>query len=471
MSGDIDFETNELEEFIQKYIGLDRGVQQPKGIFSILSSPREKQYQYTLKYFLNPRKSHGFGYTLLETFLNCIDFRKFNLSGQHIEIEDEVWIADDGLEGRIDLVICGGNALTDHPRWAVFLELKVGAEEGDRQTATYAEADEWDLSWFDTSELTVDCLDDKKYVYLKRAVADGPTDRTEVSADDPIDDDREFEVFDWFDLVGSFEAEIQDSLFEYPNRSVIQLTDFIRSLKETEGMSSEIDEDVLNERLNLYFEHDSLIQQIKEANSQFESDFEDLSTHLENNWESEIDERYNFEDSGWKTSLSSSTKFQGILPEYWNQDPLDGSSTIKLYYRHSPTVESLRNQRHTFALRLPPQRKAHREEQQNGQSFNDVFTEKCTTEYEEEIHDSLESIDVDECRMESASALIVKNYPLDSDNLMVSYFDQLEKAVDEFCCAENGLPKTINEVFRETYEEVFNEKPEGDFSGYLPKRK
>jgi hypothetical protein len=471
MSGDIfDLEADELEEFIRKYMRLDRGVQQPKGIFSILTDPREGQYQYTLKYFLNPQKSHGFGYTLLETFLNCIGFYKFNLTGQHIEIDDEVWISDDGSEGRIDLVICGGNALDDHPQWGVFLELKVRAKEGDRQTTTYAEADEWDHSWFDTSKLTVDRLDDKRYVYLKRAIADNPTERTEAIADNPIDDNREFDVVDWSDLVESFEAEIQDSLFEYPNRSVIQLTDFIRSLKETEGMTSEIDEDKLNERLDLYFEHDRLIRQVEEANSQFESDFEDLSTYLENNWESKIIEKYNFDDSGWKTSRSSNTKFQGILPEYWDQDPLDRSSTIKLFYRHSPTTESFRNRILTFALRLPPQRNIHTEKRHDGQSFNGVFTGKCTTEYEEKTHDSLELIGVDECRMESASALIVKNYDLDPHDLTGSYFNQLEKAVDEFCCAENGLLETINEIFEETYEEVFDEEPEGDFSGCLSKR-
>lgn len=340
MSGDIlDFEPEELEEFIQKYMELDRGGQQPNGIFSILPGSRERQYQYTLKYFLNPRKPHGFRYTLLETFLNCVGFREFNLTGQHIEIDDEVWIADEGSDGRIDLIVCGGNALADHPRWAVFLELKVGAEEGDGQTTTYARADEWDLSWFDTSELTVDRLDDKKYVYLKRGVADDPTDRTGT-----------FDVVDWSYLVERFEAEIGDSLFEYPNRSAVQFTDFIRALKKTEGMDSEIDEDELNERLNLYFEHNRLIRQVEKANSQFESDFEDVSSYLQDNWESKIVEKYDFEKSGWKTSPSSNPKWQGILPEYWDQDPLDTSSTIRLYYRHSPTTESLRNRRLTFRL-------------------------------------------------------------------------------------------------------------------------
>ncbi|UTF55246.1 PD-(D/E)XK nuclease family protein [Natronosalvus rutilus] len=430
-----------------------------KGIFSILPGSRERQYQYTLEYFLNPQKPHGFGYSLLETFLYCVGLQEFNLTAQHIEIGDEVRIADDGSERRIDLVICGGNALADHPRWAVFLELKVGADEGDRQTTTYAEADEWNLSWFDTGTVTVDRLDDAKYVYLKRAVADGPTDRT-----------GKFDGIDWAGLVERFEVEIRDSLFEYPNRSVIQFTDFIRSLKETEGMDSEIDEDELNERLNLYFEHDRLIRQVEKANSQFESDFENVSTYLKNSWESEIIEKYHFDESGWKASPSSNPKWQGILPAYWDQNPLGRSSTIKLYFRHSPTTESLRNRRLTFRLRLPPARNVHTEKRYDGQSFNDVFAEKCTIEYEERLHESLETIGVDERRLGSASALVVKNYRLDPHNLTGSYFEQLERAVDEFCCDENGLLVTINEVFEQTYLEVFGEEPAGAFPGPLVKR-
>lgn len=460
MSGDIlDAEADELEAFIQKYMELDRGVQRPKGIFSILPGSSEAQYQYALEYFLNPQKPHGFGYALLETFLNCVGFHEFNLTGQHIEIGDEVRIADDGSNGRIDLIIYGGNALADHPRWAVFLELKVGAQEGDRQTTTYAEADKWDLSWFDTNGLTVDRLDDKQYVYLKRAVADDPTDTTGT-----------FDVIHWADLVERFETGIRDSLFEYPNRSVIQFTDLIRSLKETEGMDSEINEDELNERLNLYFEHDRLIRQVEKANSQFESDFESLSTFLRDNWESEIVERYDFENSGWKTSPSTNPKWQGILPEYWDQDPLDRSSTIKLYYRHSPTTESLRDRTLTFRLRLPPARNVHTETLHDGQSFNDIFGEKCTTEYEERLHDSLETIGVDEHRLGSASTLVAKNYALDPRNLKGSYFEQLETAIDEFCCADNDLLITINDVFEETYQEVFGKDPAGDFPGYLTKR-
>lgn len=447
-------ERDELERFVQQYMELDRRTQRPQGIYSILSASREKKYQDSLQYFLNPRKSHGFRYTLLSQFLEYIDFYEFNLPGQHIDIDDEVWIADERVEGRIDLIIAGGSALGDHPRWAVFLELKVGAEEGTEQTLKYAEADTWQFSWFDEDRLEVDDLDSKKYVYLKREAADSPTAST-------------FEAVTWADLVETFEAGTQSSLFEYPNRSVIQFTDFIQSLKETEGMDSAIDENELNERLNLYFEHSDLIRQVEQANSQFESDFDDVSTYLQDNWVDKVVSKYDVEESGWKLSVSSNVEYQKLFPKYWAQDPLNSSSTIQLFYRHSPTTELLRNQTLRFRLRLPPARNVHTQTQGNGRSFNALFAEKCTSKYKDRIHDALTEVGVDDTRLGSASALVVKDYSLDSNNLVGSYFDQLDTAVAEFCGPHSELPVIMNNVFEEVYREVFGEDPAGEFSGCL----
>ena len=99
-----------------------------------------------------------------------------------------------------------------------------------------------------------------------------------------------------------------------------------------------------------------------------------------------------------------------------------------------------------------------------------MFAEKCTTDYEERLHSALTTIGIDERRLGSASALIEKNYKLDPHNLTGSYFDQLEKAIDEFCCADNDLIVAINDVFEQTYQDVFNKEPAGEFPGYLPKR-
>ena len=460
MDSDIpELEVEALESFIEEYMQLERATQRPEGIFSILPGSREKKYQYTLQYFLDPNKPHGFGYTLLEAFLDCIDFHEFNLSAQHIEIEDEVGIVDDDAAGRIDLIISGGSSLSDHPQWAVFLELKVGAEEGQQQTTKYAETDRWAFNWFDSNELSVDKLEDNKYVYIKRDTAETPSDSTGT-----------FESVSWMEIIDSFESNLQDTVFDYPNRSVIQFTDFIQSLKETENMDSSINEDELNERLSLYYKHRDLIQQVEQANSQFESDFENLSAYLIDNWETRLFEKYDFDSSGWTTSPSSNAKWQGILPTYWAQDPLNQSSTIKLYFRHAPTTDSLRNRTLTFRLRLPPARNVHTNTQDTGKSFNDVFAEKCTSEYADRLDTGATELSVDTSRFGSASTLVERTYPLDPQNLAHSYFDQLDTAVDEFCSSDNNFLVTINDVFEQTYREVFDEEPEGEFPGCLPRR-
>jgi len=449
-----DFDPGALEAFIEEYLQLDRKVQRPEGLYSVLSGPREKQYQDSLRYFLDPQKPHGFDETLLETFLECLGVHHHNLQGQHVELETEVQIADAGLDGRIDLVICGGSALSDHPRWAVFLELKVGATEGQNQTPAYAEADRWNFSWFDSDEVAVDRLTDTDYAYLKRD-----------SAEDATADS--FQSVAWKAIVETFDRQLQGSLFNYPHRSVVQLTDFIQSLKDTEHMDSPIDESQLSERLDLYFEYSDLIEQVEKANSQFESDFEDLSKYLRSNWETRLRDSYDFEASGWLASPSSNPKWQGLLPAYWDQDPLNSDSTIRLYFRHSPTTDSLRNRTLTFRLRLPPQRHVHTTPQGDGRSFNDVFTSLATTEYAARFNDTIDPETVDEMRLGSASTLFLKEYPLDPQNLSGSYFEQLESAVREFCVDNPELLTLLNEVFQEAYRTVFETYPAGEFSSPL----
>jgi len=448
-----DLDPGALEAFIESYLQLDRQVQRPEGLYSVLSGPREKQYQDSLRYFLDPQKPHGFDETLLETFLQCLGVHHHNLRGQHVELETEVQIADAGSDGRIDLVICGGSALSDHPQWGVFLELKVGAEEGRNQTPTYAEADLWNFSWFDSNEVVVDRLTNTDYAYLKRDRSDDATANS-------------FQSVAWKDIVATFDRQ-QSSLFDYPHRSVVQLTDFIQSLKETENMDSTFDESQLSKRLNLYFEYSDLIEQVEKANSQFESDFEDLSEYLRSNWEDRLHESYDLEGSGWFASRSSNPKWQGLLPTYWDQDPLNRDSTIRLYFRHSPTTDSLRNRTLTFRLRLPPHRDVHTTPQGDGQSFNDLFTSLATTEYAGRLDDALATIDIDKTRLGSASALCYKEYPLDPQNLAGSYLEQLDSAVREFCVDNPELLTLLNEIFEQTYQKVFEAEPAGEFSGPL----
>jgi stress response protein YsnF len=53
-----EFDREDLENFVQEYMELDRRIQRPKDIYSVLRGPRERKYQYTLRYFRGRKESH-----------------------------------------------------------------------------------------------------------------------------------------------------------------------------------------------------------------------------------------------------------------------------------------------------------------------------------------------------------------------------------------------------------------------------
>jgi hypothetical protein len=230
------------------------------------------------------------------------------------------------------------------------------------------------------------------------------------------------------------------------------------------------EEDELTERLKLYFEYDDVIQQVEQAHRQFENDFDDVSNYLTARWADKIRDRFDMTESGWKIRSNDSPKWQGLMPEYWDQDPFGWESTIALYFRIPPTTDHLRNQELSFRLRLPPQRKVHKQAFEGEESFNTVFTEKCTGEYEEEIRAELERLDVDEITLGRASSLFIKNYDLDPENLVSSYFAQATTAVEEFCSDSSELLRHVNSAFETSYDDVFGDPPDGEFRGSLSKR-
>ena len=114
----------------------------------------------------------------------------------------------------------------------------------------------------------------------------------------------------------------------------------------------------------------------------------------------------------------------------------------------------------------------------DSQSFNDVFAAYCTGEDEDEtkefktkLPESVDALNVDKSKFGTASALVAKGHPLDPQNLTGSYFEQLESAVEEFCCTDTTLLETINDVFEQTYHDVFGKDPAGDLPGALPRRR
>jgi len=270
----------------------------------------------------------------------------------------------------------------------------------------------------------------------------------------------EFDAVSWREIADALESGVGDSFFEYPNRSVIQFTDFIQSLKETEGMDRSFDKERINERLSLYFEYSELIEEVEKANSQFEVDFDELSEYLRRTWEDRLHDEYEFEDSGWVTYVATNVKWQKIYPEYWEQNPEVGGE-VQMFFRHSPKTDALRDGRLSFRLRLPSHRDVHMEDYEGNGSFNEVFTDLCSDGYREQIREVLDDLEVDDVSLGSASALFTKHYDLEPSNLTDSYIERLCQACGDFC--ENpDVVQVFDEVFEEAYRTAFEEEPSGE---------
>ncbi len=464
---EIENKIDSLESFIEQYIKLEKKTERPKNIFSILRGPREGKYQAALAYFLDPAQPHGFKGAILKAFLQLIEKKSGDpletyssrVKNDHIEINTEINIKGEEDEyGRIDLIIAGGPSSKDHPEWAIFIELKAGASEGEEQTNRYANGEYWNFNWFGNNTLSINRLNEYEYVYIRK--------EREKEAKSDV-----FESISWADIVRAFEKKIEKGIFDYPHRSVVQFLDFLRSLKEVENMGDESKEkelELIEERLKLYFGQKELIEKVEEANRQFQQDFDELSQHIHETWEDRLDEIYDFSSSDWIT-IPSRRKYENILPKYWFREPLEESeNTMKIFFRHFPTIDQLRKKELSFRLRLPPARKVQINKFHSDKSFNELFCEKLVAN-KEGLKRTLEDVRGTEFSLGTASALIEKRYELDEKNLYNSYLINLEKACEEFCENE-GLIEVVNKCFEEAYREEFGKEPEGEKASSLKKK-
>jgi len=218
------FEENidSLKHFIERYLKLEKKFERPKSIFSVLKGPKEAKFQYVLEYFLDPKQSHGFKDAILKAFLDLVDVKDRDSFGDissrvqshHVELQTEVGIyGEEEDEGRIDLVLAGGPSSQKSPEWAIFVELKVGASEGEEQTKRYARARSWNFNWFGKNRLDVSDLNEYHYIYVRK-------ERESQAASE------DFTSISWKDLIDAFKNRIDRGIFDYPHRSVIQFLDF-----------------------------------------------------------------------------------------------------------------------------------------------------------------------------------------------------------------------------------------------------
>ncbi|QLG61932.1 PD-(D/E)XK nuclease family protein [Halorarum salinum] len=199
--------TDDLEERLRELRAsleaLPSVSEPPKTTLRILGSTKSEQHWNTLlAYFLDPSQPHGFGPDLLKSFLDRvqietdIDLEYFHRDIEAVSVDTELTSPRDN---RLDIVLRAPNA------WFVWIEAKVDASEGTKQTDRYVK---------DThlgNEEKAEYPDDgQHYLFLSKEHA-------------PDSSAGEFEDLYWRHVVEAFRDELNHAHGQYPERSVNQL--------------------------------------------------------------------------------------------------------------------------------------------------------------------------------------------------------------------------------------------------------
>lgn len=192
--------------------------EQPRNFLRILrSSQSEKSWQLLLAYFIDPEQPHGFGTDVLALFLDALmghlgpefSYEKHELENVAVELESPTG------DGRPDIV------LWLDEEWFVCVELKVTADETDRQTERYVKADHFG----GLSKSTIPD-DGHQYVYVsdRRAKSSIASEFVDVS---------------WQEITQSLQKIQTNQFSQYPSRSCAQFAEFIDTTKQELRMTDE----------------------------------------------------------------------------------------------------------------------------------------------------------------------------------------------------------------------------------------
>lgn len=128
---------NRLRKLRTSLEALPEVSEPPKQTLRILGSMRaEQKWNTLLKYFIDPSQPHGFGVDLLKSFLNKaneeadLGIEYYHRDFETVSIDTEITSPQNN---RFDI------AVRVPGEWFVWIESKVDASEGDRQTQRYVE--------------------------------------------------------------------------------------------------------------------------------------------------------------------------------------------------------------------------------------------------------------------------------------------------------------------------------------------
>jgi hypothetical protein len=277
----------------------------------------ENVWHSYLAYFIDPAAAHGFEDRFLKAFLKSC--KSAGILTQELGPEELNRVRVDSEvgtdEGRIP------DILLYNSEWFLLLELKVDSPEGESQTADYATAET--VGPVDVHEYNEEA---RHYGFIAPSIPDS------------IDD--AFIGIRWEKILHRFTDVRNDlSVSNYPLRSIVQLDDFISTMKTTKP---EVDE-TTRERAKLYFEHQAEIEAAENAAEKFVKDV------LQYKWTEVFQDPDNaplFWDESWFILHQGKTFGQFARESWSNENGLD------IHFEHHPTLSKFMEGELQFRLDL-----------------------------------------------------------------------------------------------------------------------
>ncbi|GAD52460.1 hypothetical protein MBEHAL_1220 [Halarchaeum acidiphilum MH1-52-1] len=232
---------------------------------------RERYWERYLSYFLDPTTPHDFGADLLNALLGAARPTAEVSIPTPVEPKNvRVTTQAQTATGPADILVY------DPPSWFLCIELKIHASETNRQTVRYANASR-------IGDIETERYDRGEYVYLA-PVSSGP----------PASE--RFTTLSWQTLVPYFES-VLDSGTEYSERSRVQLSDFITTVRRELPMD---DFTEFSDETRLYAEYADTIHSLTDAH---EKDWRALYNNLVRTFYDDFDP---LENSGSRRSRTRS---------------------------------------------------------------------------------------------------------------------------------------------------------------------
>lgn len=393
----------------------------PKSMLRILGSPRaEQKWNTLLAYLIDPSQPHGFGADLLKAFLETaskvtddeIDY--YHRDIERVTVDTEV---ESPQNNRPDILIRASD------EWFVCIESKVDSSEGDRQTQRYIED-----THIDNEEKDEYPEGGRHYLFLSKRFA-------------PDSSAAGFEDISWRQVVEAFQAELNLSHGQYPERSVSQLNDFLSTIITVTNMEENNFEQIQKEKVQLLSEYRSDINELFEAaESLREQSLEEWPQRFQNHVSNDVwTDAWHARDVKWGTIYTDGWYLDDELNPTDNVDETKGNDGARLHFMHYlRSEESFREGTLRYELvcntRVP---------------FRDEFHRLYNTDrWQEKLKPIL--IEQNITNRGNKSEYTRKTYDVDQSGLPGSYFETLAIAFEEHL----PVAEVVDDILAEAVENL-----------------